>query len=81
MILETIIKEKFNTPNDFSLYIEKRANLECSTCLDTIVSYCSEVDIDVESVKKMINKSLKEKLHKEAIELHYFKQKTGKLNI
>jgi hypothetical protein len=81
MNIESIIKSTFSTPNSFSLFIEEKATAEKSSCIEAIISYCNEVDIDVESVKKMINKSLKEKIHKEAVELHYFKPKVGKLSI
>jgi hypothetical protein len=46
--------------------------------MDAIIQYCSEVDIDVESISKLINQSLKERVQIEAEEGNYFK-KRGKL--
>jgi hypothetical protein len=46
--------------------------------MDAIIQYCGEVDIDVESISKLINQSLKDRVQLEAEEGNYFK-KRGKL--
>jgi len=73
-----IITKKFRSPNEFSLYIEERVVRESIGYMDAIIQYCSEVDIDIESVSKLINQSLKDKVQEEAEEQNYFK-KRGKL--
>jgi hypothetical protein len=73
-----IITKKFRSPNEFSLYIEERVLRESIGYMDAIIQYCSEVDIDVESISKLINQSLKDKVQIEAEEGNYFK-KRGKL--
>jgi hypothetical protein len=73
-----IITKKFRSPNEFSLYIEERVVREKIGYMDAIIQYCSEVDIDVESISKLINQSLKERVQIEAEEGNYFK-KRGKL--
>jgi hypothetical protein len=73
-----IITKKFRSPNEFSLYIEERVIRESIGYMDAIIQYCSEVDIDVESISKLINQSLKDKVQIEAEDGNYFK-KRGKL--
>lgn len=73
-----IITKKFRSPNEFSLYIEERVMRESIRYMDAIIQYCGEVDIDLESISKLINQSLKDKVQIEAEDGNYFK-KRGKL--
>ncbi len=73
-----IITKKFRSPNEFSLYIEEKVIREQIGYMDAIIHYCEEVDIDVESISKLINQSLKDKVQIEAEENNYLK-KRGKL--
>ena len=73
-----IITKKFRSPNEFSLHIEERVFREKIGYMDAVIQYCGEVDIDVESISKLINQSLKDKIQIEAEEGNYFK-KRGKL--
>jgi len=73
-----IITKKFRSPNEFSLYIEERVMRESIGYMDAIIQYCGELDIDVESISKLINQSLKDKVQIEAEDGNYFK-KRGKL--
>ena len=73
-----VITKKFSSPNEFSLYIEERVAKESIGYMDAIIQYCGEVDIDVESISKLINQSLKDRVQLEAEEGNYFK-KRGKL--
>lgn len=75
-----IITKKFRSPNEFSLYIEEKVIKEKIGYMDAIIHYCSEVDIDIESISKLINQSLKDKIRVEAEENNYIK-KQGKLPI
>jgi hypothetical protein len=68
-----IITKKFRSPNEFSLHIEERVAKEKIGYMDAIIQYCSEVDIDVESISKLINQSLKDKVQFEAEENNYLK--------
>jgi hypothetical protein len=74
-----IISKKFTTANEFSLYIESLVTAKKLSYMEAVINYCEEADIDVESIKSLVNKSLKEKIQCEAEELNYFKRKTGKL--
>lgn len=69
-----IITKKFRSPNEFSLYIEEKVNKEKIGYMDAIINYCSEIDIEIESISKLINQSLKDKIRLEAEEFNYIKK-------
>jgi len=73
-----IITKKFRSTNEFSLYIEGRVAAQEISYMEAIIQYCEEVDIDIESISKLINQSLKDKVQIEAEDGNYFK-KRGKL--
>jgi len=73
-----IITKRFRSPNEFSLYIEEKVQLEHLGYMDAVIQYCNEIDIDVEAIAKLINQTLKEKIQIEAEENNYLK-KRGKL--
>ena len=73
-----IITKKFRSPNEFSLYIEGKVAAQDISYMEAIIQYCDEVDIDIESISKLINQSLKDKVQIEAEDGNYFK-KRGKL--
>jgi len=74
-----IITKKFNTPSEFSQHIERRAFHTRSTCMDILLDYCVSNDIEIESVKKLLSSSLKEKIEVEAQDLNLLKVKANKL--
>ncbi len=45
--------------------------------MDAIIEYCKLNEIDVGTVKTMVNKSLKEKIKNEAVNLKMLKEKKG----
>ena len=75
-----IITKRFRSPNEFSLHIEERVLKERIGYMDAVIQYCTEIDIDIESVANLINKSLKDKIRVEAEEQNYMR-KQGKLPI
>jgi len=76
-----LITKEFSTSNDFSQHIEKLANIS-NSYIDAIVGYCEKRDIEIESVKKLLSVSLKDKIKNEAEELNLLKGgKGGKLPI
>lgn len=70
-----VITKKFRSPNEFSLYIEEKVVREKIGYMDAVISYCAEIDIDIESISKLINQSLKDKIRVEAEEQNYIKKK------
>jgi len=62
---------------EFSLKIESIVKEKRITYMDAIIWYCDTNDLDVGTVNSMINKSLKEKIKDEAINLRMLKEKKG----
>ena len=62
---------------EFSLKIESIVKDKRITYMDAVIDYCNNNDIDLSTVNPMINKSLKEKIKSEAINLKVIKEKKG----
>ena len=62
---------------EFSLKIESIVKDKRITYMDAVIDYCNNNDIDLSTVNPMINKSLKEKIKSEAINLKLIKEKKG----
>lgn len=75
--LEKALESKFLTPAKFSIEIEKIVSQMSMNYIDAICHYCEINNIEVESVSKLISKSLKERLKWDAVRLNYIK-KTSK---
>jgi len=74
-----LITKQFKTSADFSMYIEKQSKNTQSGYIDVLVDYCIKQEIEIESIKKLLTTSLKEKIQVEAEALNLLKEKTGKL--
>jgi len=72
--LERAIESKFLTPSKFALEIEKIVAEENFNYIDAICHYCEINELEVESVTKLISKSLKERLKWDAIRLNFMKK-------
>lgn len=62
----------FDTSKEFSLYIDKVVKDKRISHMDAVLLYCKENFIDPQDIKKLINKSLKDKIKVNATELNYF---------
>jgi fumarylacetoacetate (FAA) hydrolase family protein len=62
---------------EFSLKIEAMVKEKRMPYMDAIIDYCKSHDIDVGTINSMVNKSLKEKVKHEAINLKMLKEKKG----
>ena len=62
---------------EFSLMIEGIVKEKRVSYMDAVVDYCEKNDIDLTTVNPMINKSLKEKIKNEAVNLKMLKEKKG----
>ena len=71
--LEKAIENKFLTPSKFALEIEKIVAEEKLNYIDAIVHYCEVNELEVDSVTKLVSKSLKERLKWDAIRLNFMK--------
>jgi hypothetical protein len=62
---------------EFSLMIEGIVREKRITYMDAIIDYCDKNDIDLTTVKSIVNKSLREKIKSEAVDLKMLKEKKG----
>lgn len=62
----------FDTPKQFSLHIEKMVKERRISHMDAVLEYCKENYLEPEDIKKLINKSLKDKIKVNATDLNYF---------
>jgi len=71
-------KEKFMTQSKFSTMVEevvKNSN-GLVNYIDAVIVVCDELDIEVDTVNKLISKPLKDKIKFNAQELNYVKRTT-----
>ena len=80
--LNNFLEEKFMTSAKFSLEIENLMKISEGSMnyIECIVHYCSENNIEIETVSKLISKPLKEKIKYDAQRLNYMK-KTSKARL
>jgi len=69
-----LIEDKFMTIAKFSTEVETLVNNDKMSYIDAILHFCSENDIEIETVPKLISKPLKEKLKHEAQQLNFIKK-------
>ncbi len=74
--LNDILEQKFMTAAKFSLEIENLKKISNNTMnyIECIIHFCTENNIEIETVSKLISKPLKEKLKYEAQRLNYMKK-------
>lgn len=70
----------FRSANEFSLYIEKKVIAKRMSYMDAILEYCQENYLEPDDIKRLVNKSLKDKLELEMRDLNYL-PKQAKLDI
>ena len=78
--IDEALNKKFISKDKFAEDIEHLVLATGMNYIDAIVQYCEDNEIEIESVSKLINKPLKEKLKYVATELNYMKKTSkGKL--
>ena len=78
--IDEALNKKFISKDKFAEDIEKIVLVTGMNYIDAIIQYCEDYEIELESVSKLINKPLKEKLKYVATELNYMKKTSkGKL--
>ena len=68
------------TPTKFSLLIEQMVLNKKIPYIDACLEYCKEKEIEPNSVGRLVNKSLKQKIQMEAEQLHFL-PKTNSLPV
>ena len=74
--LKEELDSKFLCPQKFAQDIESLVK-ECKmNYIDTIVAYCEQNSIEIDTISKLVSKPLKEKLKNDATELNFLKKTT-----
>ena len=68
------------TPTKFSLLIEQMVQTKNISYMDACLDYCKEKEIEPNSIARLVNKSLKQKIQMEAEQLHFL-PKTNSLPV
>ena len=68
------------TPTKFSLLIESIVQTKHISYMDACLDYCKEREIEPNSIARLVNKSLKQKIQMEAEQLHFL-PKTNSLPV
>lgn len=74
--IEEIIKTKFLSSDKFSLEIERYVLENNCNYIEGIIAYCEINSIDLDTVPKLLSKTLKEKLKHNATQLNFLKRTT-----
>ena len=61
----------FESANDFSLFIETTANEKNIGVVDALLQYCEDNFLEPDEVTKLINRSLKDKLEINFVEMNF----------
>jgi len=72
--IENALRDKFMSQAKFSSDIEELVKSSDLTYIESIIHYCEENSIELDSVSKLISKPLKERIKCEAITLNYLKK-------
>lgn len=75
-----VLTKRFRDSNEFSQFIEEEAERH-GGYIQAMVTYCETEGVEYESIAKLVNRSLEQKIRKEAEDLLYLKPEHGKLNI
>ena len=68
------------TPTKFSLLIEEMVLTKNMSYIDACLEYCKEKEIEPNSLGRLVNKALKQKIQMEAEQLHFL-PKTNSLPV
>jgi hypothetical protein len=68
-----VITKRFRSPNEFSMYIDEIVTQFKIGYMDAVINYCSEKDIDVDSIGPLIGQKLREKIQMEAEQANMIK--------
>lgn len=68
-----IITKRFRSPNEFSIFIDEMVNRLKIPYMEAVITYCNEVDIDIDAIGPLINQKLREKIQMEAEQTNMMK--------
>lgn len=68
-----VITKRFRSSNEFSIFIDEKVMKQKISYMEAIINYCSEMEIDIESIGSLINQKLREKIQVEAEQANLMK--------
>ena len=76
MTTENPIQHVFKDPIDFSMYIEEKANENDQTCLETLIEFLEDKEIEIEKIKNHLSQSLQDKIRQDFVDLGMIRANT-----
>lgn len=70
-------KKLWRNANEFSLFIEKKAIEDETSCYSALLNYCEDADVEPDTVASLVNRQLKDKLEVEFAELGLLKKQSS----
>ena len=64
------------TKKDFSLYIEDEFAKNDMNMVETVLQACEDYNVDPEMVEPLINRSVKEKMYNNFVDLNFIKRES-----
>lgn len=61
-----VITKRFRSSNEFSIYVDEIVSKYKISYMEAVINYCNELEIEVDSIGKLINQKLREKIQIEA---------------
>jgi hypothetical protein len=72
--IENALRDKFMSQTKFSSEIEEIVKSSKLSYIESVLHYCEENSIELETVSKLISKPLKERIRCEAMDLNFLKK-------
>lgn len=72
--IENALRDKFMSQTKFSSEIEEIVKSSNLSYIESVLHYCEENSIELETVSKLISKPLKERIRCEAMDLNFLKK-------
>jgi hypothetical protein len=72
--IENALRDKFMSQTKFSSEIEDIVKSSNLSYIESVLHYCEENSIELETISKLISKPLKERIRCEAMDLNFLKK-------
>ena len=72
--IENALRDKFMSQTKFSSEIEEIVKSSNLSYIESVLHYCEENSIELETISKLISKPLKERIRCEAMDLNFLKK-------
>lgn len=76
MTVENPIQQVFKDPIEFSMFIEEKAKENDQTCLETLIEFLEDKEIEIEKIKNHLSQSLQDKIRQDFVDLGMIRANT-----